>query len=33
MATMVNWFWAYLTLGGGIRLITSAEARRGDPSM
>src|SRR5580692_61236 len=22
VTTMVNWFWAYLTLGGGIRLIT-----------
>jgi len=32
VATMVNWFWAYLTLGGGIRLITSAEANRSDPS-
>ncbi len=25
VATMVNWFWAYLTFGGGIRLITGAE--------
>jgi NADH dehydrogenase/putative oxidoreductase len=32
IATMVNWFWAYLTFGGGIRLITSAEASRNDPS-
>ena len=24
-ATMMNWFWAYLTYRGGIRLITSAE--------
>jgi NADH dehydrogenase/putative oxidoreductase len=32
VATMVNWFWAYLTLGSGIRLITSAEANRSDPS-
>jgi putative oxidoreductase len=24
VATMTNWFWAYLTFGGGIRLITSA---------
>jgi NADH dehydrogenase/putative oxidoreductase len=24
LATMVNWFWAYLTFGGGIRLITGA---------
>jgi NADH dehydrogenase/putative oxidoreductase len=32
IATMVNWFWAYLTLGGGIRLITSAEAKHSDPT-
>jgi hypothetical protein len=25
LATMMNWFWSYLTLGGGIRLITGAE--------
>jgi len=25
VATMINWFWAYLTYGGGIRLITGAE--------
>jgi len=24
VATMTNWFWAYLTFGGGIRLITGA---------
>jgi NADH dehydrogenase/putative oxidoreductase len=24
ISTMVNWFWAYLTFGGGIRLITGA---------
>ena len=24
-ATMVNWFWAYLTFGGGIRLITGGD--------
>ena len=30
IATMINWFWAYLTFGGGIRLITGAESR-GDP--
>jgi NADH dehydrogenase/putative oxidoreductase len=24
IATMVNWFWTYLTFGGGIRLITGA---------
>jgi hypothetical protein len=23
---MINWFWAYLTFGGGIRLITGAGA-------
>jgi hypothetical protein len=22
---MMNWFWSYLTLGGGIRLITGAD--------
>jgi NADH dehydrogenase/putative oxidoreductase len=26
VATMTNWFWAYLTFGGGIRLITGEEA-------
>jgi putative oxidoreductase len=26
LATMINWFWSYLTLGGGIRLITGPEA-------
>jgi putative oxidoreductase len=26
VATMVNWFWAYLTYGGGIRLITGGDA-------
>jgi NADH dehydrogenase/putative oxidoreductase len=25
VATMTNWFWAYLTFGGGIRLITGAD--------
>jgi NADH dehydrogenase/putative oxidoreductase len=25
ISTMMNWFWSYLTLGGGIRLITGAE--------
>ena len=29
MATMVNWFWAYLTYGGGIRLITGADVQPG----
>jgi len=28
VATMINWFWAYLTFGGGIRLITGGEPRR-----
>jgi putative oxidoreductase len=28
IATMINWFWAYLTFGGGIRLITGGEASR-----
>jgi NADH dehydrogenase/putative oxidoreductase len=26
VSTMVNWFWAYLTFGGGIRLITGTDA-------
>jgi putative oxidoreductase len=26
MTTMLNWFWSYLTFGGGIRLITGGEA-------
>jgi hypothetical protein len=26
VATMVNWFWAYLTFRGGIRLITGGDA-------
>jgi hypothetical protein len=25
LATVVNWFWTYLTFGGGIRLITGAD--------
>jgi putative oxidoreductase len=25
VATMINWFWAYLTFGGGIRLITGSD--------
>jgi len=25
VATMINWFWAYLTFGGGIRLITGED--------
>jgi len=25
LATLTNWFWSYLMLGGGIRLITGAE--------
>jgi NADH dehydrogenase/putative oxidoreductase len=27
IATMTNWFWAYLTFGGGIRLITGGDGR------
>ncbi len=27
IATMINWFWAYLTFGGGIRLITGGQVR------
>jgi NADH dehydrogenase/putative oxidoreductase len=27
VATMINWFWAYLTFGGGIRLITGGAPR------
>ncbi len=26
VSTMINWFWAYLTFGGGIRLITGGSA-------
>jgi NADH dehydrogenase FAD-containing subunit/uncharacterized membrane protein YphA (DoxX/SURF4 family) len=26
LATVVNWFWTYLTYGGGIRLITGSES-------
>ena len=26
LSTMVNWFWAYLTFRGGIRLITGGDA-------
>jgi NADH dehydrogenase/putative oxidoreductase len=25
LSTMINWFWSYLTFGGGIRLITGAD--------
>lgn len=27
VATMTNWFWAYLTFGGGIRLITGGDSQ------
>jgi len=27
LTTMVNWFWAYLTFGGGIRLITGVDSQ------
>jgi putative oxidoreductase len=29
VATMINWFWAYLTFRGGIRLITGGDSRDG----
>jgi NADH dehydrogenase/putative oxidoreductase len=29
ISTMLNWFWAYLTFGGGIRLITESGAVSG----
>jgi NADH dehydrogenase/putative oxidoreductase len=35
VATMMNWFWAYLTFGRGIRLITGEDApapRRDEPA-
>jgi putative oxidoreductase len=28
IATLINWFWAYLTYGAGIRLITGGESVR-----
>src|SRR5271166_1419180 len=31
VATMINWFWAYLTFRGGIRLITGGELRGENP--
>ncbi len=31
ITTMINWFWAYLTFRGGIRLITGAESRADRP--
>jgi len=31
VSTMMNWFWAYLTFGGGIRLITGGESRSNPP--
>lgn len=32
VSTMINWFWAYLTMGGGIRLITgSSQAEKEAP--
>jgi NADH dehydrogenase FAD-containing subunit/uncharacterized membrane protein YphA (DoxX/SURF4 family) len=30
ISTMLNWFWAYLTFGGGIRLITGDEIKQND---
>jgi NADH dehydrogenase FAD-containing subunit/uncharacterized membrane protein YphA (DoxX/SURF4 family) len=32
ISTMMNWFWSYLTLGGGIRLITGAELHSVSPN-
>jgi putative oxidoreductase len=32
-ATMMNWFWAYLTFGGGMRLITGADLQTGQASL
>jgi putative oxidoreductase len=32
LSTMVNWFWSYLTYGGGIRLITGSPAVLSDQS-
>jgi NADH dehydrogenase/putative oxidoreductase len=29
IATLINWFWAYLTFSGGIRLITGGESTSG----
>jgi len=28
IATLINWFWAYLTYGAGVRLITGGESVR-----
>ena len=32
LATLMNWFWSYLTLGGGIRLITGPEVPSVSPN-
>ncbi|MEO8313633.1 MAG: FAD-dependent oxidoreductase [Pseudomonadota bacterium] len=31
LSTLVNWFWSYLTFGGGIRLITGSEGDAAKP--
>jgi NADH dehydrogenase FAD-containing subunit len=31
LATTVNWLWAYVTFGGGIRLITMSSQRLSNP--
>jgi hypothetical protein len=31
-AILFNWFWSYLTWGGGIRLITGAAAQDSEPT-
>jgi NADH dehydrogenase/putative oxidoreductase len=33
VSTMINWFWAYLTFGGGIRLITGSAAPNEVPAL
>jgi putative oxidoreductase len=33
IATMLNWFWAYLTFGGGIRLITGSDTMTPRPEL
>ena len=32
VSTMINWFWAYLTFGEGIRLITGSGVEDGKAS-
>jgi NADH dehydrogenase/putative oxidoreductase len=33
VSTLLNWFWSYLTFGGGIRLITGAEPAPASPKV